>query len=336
MIDEEGYSTSEVDVLRLTDLNATDIELSRSGTHVFLSVAATGHVIKLDEQLYSDVSNYGIDKIEFADGSSWNRTDIASNAWYRGTAGNDTLTGSNGNDVFQGKAGDDTLNSSLGSDTFVYASGDGNDVINEDGYSTSEIDVLGLTNIDSNEVTLSRSGVHVTILITATGETITLDEQLYSDVYNYGIDRIDFADSVSWNRADIVANAWRLGTSNGDVITGESGNDKIDGKGGNDSLSGAGGSDTLVGGIGDDTLTGGQDNDAFVFNVGFGHDVITDFATGTDVIRFDTAVFNNFAAVMAGSSQVGSDVVITYDSGNTVTLSNVTMSALQTSDFNFV
>lgn len=336
VIDEEGYSTSEVDVLRLTDLNATDIELSRSGTHVFLSVAATGHVIKLDEQLYSDVSNYGIDKIDFANGSSWNRTDIASNAWYRGTAGNDTLTGSNGNDVFQGKAGDDTLNSSLGSDTFVYASGDGNDVINEDGYSTSEIDVLGLTNIDSNEVTLSRSGVHVTFLITATGETITLDEQLYSDVYNYGIDRVDFADSVSWSRADIVANAWRLGTSNGDVITGAAGIDKIDGKGGNDTLSGAAGSDTLVGGAGDDTLAGGQDNDVFVFNVGFGHDVIADFATGTDVIRFDTAVFNSFAAVMAGSAQVGSDVVITYDSGNTVTLNNVTVSALQTSDFNFV
>jgi Ca2+-binding RTX toxin-like protein len=115
-----------------------------------------------------------------------------------------------------------------------------------------------------------------------------------------------------------------------DTLTGGAGADYMDGLSGDDLLSGLGGNDTLVGGGG---------NDTFVFGTGFGRDVIKDFAAGAgspDVIRFSTAVFANFAAVQAAMSQVGADVVITRDSANTLTLSNVTTGQLHQDDFLFV
>ena len=72
----------------------------------------------------------------------------------------------------------------------------------------------------------------------------------------------------------------------------------LDGGGGNDKLTGGNGVDTLMGGLGMDTLTGGSGNDKFVFTgdsrsfVTFkadgtpqGHDTITDFEMGTNLIH---------------------------------------------------
>jgi Ca2+-binding RTX toxin-like protein len=115
-----------------------------------------------------------------------------------------------------------------------------------------------------------------------------------------------------------------------DTLAGGAGADYMDGLSGDDLLNGLGGNDTLIGGAG---------NDTFVFGTGFGRDVIKGFAAGAgspDVIRFSTAVFANFAAVQAAMSQVGADVVITRDSANTLTLSNVTTGQLHQDDFLFV
>ena len=48
---------------------------------------------------------------------------------------------------------------------------------------------------------------------------------------------------------------------------------------GNDKLHSGSGNDTLNGGAGNDTLSGGQ-SDKFIFDVGFGNDIITDFTHG--------------------------------------------------------
>ena len=39
---------------------------------------------------------------------------------------------------------------------------------------------------------------------------------------------------------------------------------------------------------------------------------------------------------MANAQQVGSDTVITYDAGNTITLTSVTLASLASNDFLFV
>jgi len=120
-----------------------------------------------------------------------------------------------------------------------------------------------------------------------------------------------------------------------DTLAGGNGNDTLIGGLGNDVLDGGSGDDVLNGGLGNDTLTGGNGNDYFLFGVGFGQDTVTDFQKG-DQIVFDDQVFANFTQVLASNpQQVGSNVVITDVSGDTLTLQNVSLGSLQASDFLF-
>jgi Ca2+-binding RTX toxin-like protein len=130
-----------------------------------------------------------------------------------------------------------------------------------------------------------------------------------------------------------------LPTNEGDTITGGKGNDTIDALGGNDNVNGGAGNDRITGGAGDDFLTGGDGSDTLVFAAGFGHDIISGFAAGPkhgDVIEIDNAIFADFAAVQAASAQVGSNVVITVDADNSITLNNVVLANLHQNDFLFV
>ncbi|TWB46390.1 Ca2+-binding RTX toxin-like protein [Rhizobium sp. ERR 922] len=320
-LDDESGSMVDVDVLRFSDLNASDITVSRSGAHVKILVNETGHTLTLDEQFYSATANWGFERIEFADGTVWDRAAIQSAAWIRGTAGNDTLTGFNGDDIFQGGAGNDRINSGAGSDTYVYAKGDGNDYINDDSGSTSETDTLRLTNLNASDVFLTRSGAHSILTVKETGETITLDEQFYSATANWGIEKIQFADGTAWDRAAIQSASWIRGTASSDTLSGTTGNDTIDGGGGNDTLNGLAG------------------DDAFVFKANFGRDTITDFtagATTVDVLHFEDNLFVDFQSAMAAAAQVGNDTVITVDSNNSVTLKNVKLATLHEDDFRFI
>ena len=87
-------------------------------------------------------------------------------------------------------------------------------------------------------------------------------------------------------------------------------------------------------------MTGNGGADTFVFNRStFGKDVITDFTTQGgyhDVIQFSSTVFDSVAAVLAHAAQVGSDVVITADATDAVTLQHEKLFALHSYDFHFV
>ena len=119
-----------------------------------------------------------------------------------------------------------------------------------------------------------------------------------------------------------------------DTLMGGNGEDSLDGGAGNDDLDGGNGKDTVNGGTGDDDLTGGNGPDLFVFNAGFGDDVITDFKNN-DHIQFDDELFESPEAVLMASEQVGEDTVITAGT-NTVTLLGVQLSSLQADDFSIL
>ena len=93
-------------------------------------------------------------------------------------------------------------------------------------------------------------------------------------------------------------------------------------------------------GPGNYILTGNGGADTFVFSgTNFGTNVITDFYVRGghhDVIQFNQTAFANFAAVQSHSAQVGSNVVITLDAADTVTLVGATLSSLKPFDFHFV
>ena len=62
-----------------------------------------------------------------------------------------------------------------------------------------------------------------------------------------------------------------------DTLYGGAGNDYVSGGADNDKIYGDAGKDTLTGGYGNDTLTGGKDADIFVYKLGEGNDIITDY-----------------------------------------------------------
>ena len=76
-------------------------------------------------------------------------------------------------------------------------------------------------------------------------------------------------------------------------------------------------------GQGNDTLKGNAGNDTFIFAAGFDLDTISGFKAGAgseDAIRFSQSVFADFAAVLAASTQSGSDVLTTASANDVITL----------------
>jgi Ca2+-binding RTX toxin-like protein len=144
-----------------------------------------------------------------------------------------------------------------------------------------------------------------------------------------------------------------VGLGGDDILYGGGGNDLLVGGrgnevdqevngglfGGNDFLSGGDGDDELLGGLGADTLTGGAGNDTFVYADGGGADIITDFVAGAgSPDRIDltgVSSVHSLADILAVATQTGANTVISFGSGNTITLQNVTLSNLSDDDFVF-
>jgi len=237
--------------------------------------------------------------------------DVVSDSYVvAGGAKADCLEGNEKDQIFVGGRGDDT---------YVYARGDGNDTIIEpslNGYA----DKLVFTDINPDGVSLVRDDDNFALVIAETSEGAgdggsVLIKYTLDDNYGSGIDTIVFADGTTWFRNDLRVQLLAQAATDG-----------------NDTITGFNVADTITGGLGDDTLTGGAGDDLFVFESGFGSDVVTDFAIGQDTIQF-TDVFTDFDDMIAHAEQVGSNVVITDDNLDVLTLPNVSLAGLDHSDF---
>ena len=80
---------------------------------------------------------------------------------------------------------------------------------------------------------------------------------------------------------------------------------------------------------------GAGGNDTFVFGPGFGQDKIMDFQASQDTLQFSPSLLTSFAAAMADAKQVGASTVIAVDPNDSVTLVNVNMKSLTSSNFHF-
>jgi Ca2+-binding RTX toxin-like protein len=201
--------------------------------------------------------------------------------------GNDILTGGAGNDTLDGGVGVDNLQGGLGADTYIVdltVAGALQDTVTEA--------------LNAGTDTLQLRGDSTNLVAT----TLVLGANL---------ENFD-ANATGSSKLNLTGNALN------NTLTGNSAANALNGGAGADTLSGAAGSDTLIGGTGNDTLTGGADADFFVFNVAASatnRDTVTDFVSGTDVLRFDNAVFTaiggdgalNSAAFVAGDFTGGQD-----------------------------
>ena len=135
-----------------------------------------------------------------------------------------------------------------------------------------------------------------------------------------------------------------VGDGGSDVMVAGKGNDKVLGSKGNDILNGGAGNDVIKGGAGNDKLyglgggrtrlIGGKGGDTFNFSADLGDDRISGFRPGDDVIRFDKALFADYAALKGAMSSHKGGVLIEAGDGS-VFLDKIKIQKLDADDFLF-
>jgi Ca2+-binding RTX toxin-like protein len=159
--DNISYYYGGVDVLRFgTGIQAADISASRSGTSLVLSHVNGQDQVTVTNWFTENSGRYQLERIEFADGAFWNSSQVTSRA---STSGNDTIVGSSTNDRLQGAKGNDLLQGGEGSDTYLFATGDGQDIINNFSTTPNDIDVLSIDGITPQNLWLSRDNNNLVI-----------------------------------------------------------------------------------------------------------------------------------------------------------------------------
>lgn len=190
-------------------------------------------------------------------------------------SGDDLLWGDAGNDTLSGGAGSDQLDGGEGYDVYRFNRGDGDDWIFDFGAGGGRVEMA--SDILPSDVTLQTDGTDLIVAIRGTADQLHLSGFLVPDVAH--VDSIGFANSVTWDRAQILSLMTHIeGTSSNDTLTGTGANEELLGLAGNDSLVGNGGNDTLDGGLGTDTMVGGLGDD--LYKVDSSTDVVTELSGG--------------------------------------------------------
>ena len=149
----------------------------------------------------------------------------------------------------------------------------------------------GLT---ASNISFVRNGDDLVIRIVGTTDELTIAGEFdnYIGYTNRDIERFVFADGTVITKAEVMASL-TVGTSGNDVIEGFFTND------------------TLIGGTGDDTLYGRDGSDRYLFNLGDGHDTISESVEFVNLVDNDRIVF--------GAGIAPSDIVLSR-SDNALTL----------------
>lgn len=284
-----GIDTLEIDPA----LTLAELQISRNATDLFITVAATGNTITIENQFGDD----GTQRIEYfnINGTSYSYQYLPQLMSLQGTAAADTLSGQTWSEYIYGQAGDDTIdagdgddvliggtgNDSLvggtGSDTYLFNIGDGQDIINE---ATSEgnLDSLVLGDeLTSENVTFARtpSTDDLVISIDGTSDAITVSNYFNDVLESISINGLDLS------RADVEALIpARKGTESADLMTSDPTAFRTYGLGGADTIYGQDGAETVFAGAGDDIvyaadgddrLEGGDGNDTLLGEAGNDH-----------------------------------------------------------------
>jgi len=294
VISEFETAIGNVDTLQILEgVSPSDIIVTRDSFNLYLTINGTDD--KLTLQNWYSAKEAWVERIVFADGTTWAPAEFAS-VPLLGTQGNDSIDGSPMDDVIDGSAGNDRLNGILGNDTYIFGKGYGQDVVFD--YSGSDSIQMG-TGIKASDVTVTRDDSNLYLSINGSDDKLTLQGwYLTSD---FQVERVVFADGTIWTTSDL-ANAPFVGTDGSENINGSMGNDVILGLGGDDSLNGYAGDDRLDGGTGNDALNGHDGNDTYVFGKGYGQDVVFDYA--------------GFDSIQMGIGIKASDVTVTRDDSN--------------------
>jgi len=262
-----------------------------------------GNVARIVIPHARDPLGTGVEELRFADGAVVSVQDLISAAppapsfdpqdqdnVLVGSARGEVILGWAGNDTLEGGPGQDNLQGGEGDDVYVFAQGDGEDYVFDQG----GVDLVRFAGeIVPEDILITADPFGALILTLTTGDRLTLPNWFDETAR---VESVEFMDGTIWGAAQIearmkVAPATEFddfigGTTRDDVIDSLGGNDQINGHGGNDLIAGSGGDDLLQGGAGNDILSGGDGADNLsdeqgnnIFDGGAGEDTI--FAYGT-------------------------------------------------------
>ncbi len=203
-INDDNVYGSETDILKFGEgILTSDFSVSRVGNSLVLNHRNGQDQVTLNNWFYTTGGRYRIERFEFADGSLLTSDQMTARA---STAGNDTLTGSSASDRLQGGKGNDLLQGGDGADIYVFAAGDGQDIINNFSATPDDTDVLSIEGISATNLWLSRDGNNLVIDVTGSDDRVTV-----KDWYLGSAQKIDIiqagGSSLYANAVDNLVNA---------------------------------------------------------------------------------------------------------------------------------
>lgn len=263
----EGFFTSEANrnfYLKFDNGSKVHATASNSPLRTIYGTENGDYIVAMDDRGVTLIGENGNDNLNGGNGSDK----------LFGGEGDDQLYGNGGNDVIDGGQGSDLLYGGSGNDTYVFDSGYGVDtIIDSEGINTISFgddltaDKLTAYRTDWNNLTVAFENSNDKLVI----------RDYFTNENNRNFN-VNFANGTKFAYDDAENPIKHVHTTEyDDWMTAWS--DKgivLHGDGGNDHLTGGKGDDTLSGDIGNDYLAGGEGNDTYIFDNGFGSDVVED------------------------------------------------------------
>lgn len=284
---------------------------------------------------------------------------IASIEFAVGGEGNDTLIGDAGPNVLDGGPGADNIQGGSDIDTVAYSEATAGviaDLVNDGSGGDANGDTYtGIENMrGSSHDDILRGDGGGNVIVGAEGSDM-LEGRDGNDFLiggdgpdmldgGPGIDQAGYGSALSGVTLNLTSGGTG-GEASGDsfmsieTVRGSDHDDNITGDSANNVLVGADGDDVLNGAGGNDALLGGPGDDLYVFEVGFGVDTLSDFASGAgtdDRLDVRALGYSNLSEVLADTVQVGGYAIIYPPTGGRIQLRSTMIGDLHAEDFVFV
>lgn len=253
--------------IEILDGNNEIVQVSANTTIDFSPIASTVNVLRFQGNNGGNETITGtqVDDIIFGQNGNDILNGGEGNDTLNGGNNDDILTGGNGNDILVGGGGVDILNGDAGNDVFEVSGTTARDDTFNGGADNDVIRNSGTGNITFNGSTIFNSIEE----IDGNGARINIDAGSVVDFSS-----IITSTNVSEIRGNNSTTTFETitGTQDDDFINGQNGNDILNGADGDDILNSGNGNDTLNGGLGNDTLRG-NGTGANILNGDEGNDI---------------------------------------------------------------
>lgn len=212
--------------------------------------------------------------------------------------------------IFEGTAENDILIGFGPSDIYRFGAGSGDDIVYDKGGAGDRLEIAASRASVTFSIPADSDGDDVLVTLNDSGETIRLAGQRGN--FSARIEQIVFTDGTM-SRAELDA-LLNTGTA------------------GDDNLLGSADDDILLPGAGNDVVRGGAGTDRYLFEAGWGNDLIID-ASRSNIVEFGPGI--RFDDLVASRSGTGSgDLRLISSTGDVLTISGA-LNALVVSEFRF-